>query len=94
MKELYYELGKDGYDIYDRNDKLYHVAQYGEYNKPIGKTKTIEENAQLQLAELSVEPEPSNNPYGIPNDVYLQIQADEEQKAVNKIVEGVNGNEA
>lgn len=52
MKDLYYELTDNGYHIFDRNDKLFHVHQYGPYI-PF-KKKTLEENAQIQTHNLMV----------------------------------------
>lgn len=51
MKDLYYELTDNGYHIYDRNDPLFHVYQYEPYiPEP---SKSYEENAKLQIEELS-----------------------------------------
>ena len=55
MKDLYYKLVEDGYHIYDRNDSLFHVHQYEPYIPD--HTKNYEENAIVQIEELSIEPE-------------------------------------
>lgn len=51
MKDLYYELTKDGYHIYDRNDPLFHVHQYEPFIPD--RSKSYEENAQAQIEDLS-----------------------------------------
>lgn len=60
MKDLYYTIEENGYHIYDRNDPLYHIHQYEPYIPD--KSKTYEENAIAQIAELTAEPEPTENP--------------------------------
>ena len=57
MKDLYYELTENGYHIYDRNDSLFHIHQYEPYIPD--KSKTYEENAIAQIAELKKEDEQS-----------------------------------
>ena len=52
MKNLYYELTSDGYHIYDRNDKLFHVHQYEPYIPD--HSKNYEDNAKAQLHEFMV----------------------------------------
>lgn len=52
LKDLYYELTDNGYHIYDRNDKLFHVHQYEPYIPD--HTKSYEENAQAQIHEFKV----------------------------------------
>lgn len=59
MKNLYYELTSDGYYIYDHNDPLFRVHQYEPYIPD--HSKSYEENAIAQMAELSVEPEPTED---------------------------------
>lgn len=53
MKDLYYVIEENGYHIYDRNDPLYHVHQYEPFIPD--KSKSYEENAKAQIAELEVE---------------------------------------
>lgn len=52
MKDLYYVVEENGYHIYDRNDHLLHVHQYEPYIPD--KSKTYEENAQVQIHEYMV----------------------------------------
>lgn len=61
MKELYYELTSDGYYIYDHEDPLFRVHQYEPYIPD--PSKTYEENAIAQMAELTAEPEPAEQTY-------------------------------
>ena len=60
-KDLYYVIEENGYHIYDRNDPLFHVHQYEPYIPD--HTKSYEENAQAQTAELTKEPEPTEQLY-------------------------------
>lgn len=53
--ELYYEIVENGYHIYDRNDPLFHIYQYEPYIPD--PSKSYEENAQAQIAELMGETE-------------------------------------
>ena len=53
MKDLYYVIEENGYHIYDRIDPLYHVHQHEPYIPD--HTKSYEENAKAQIAELEVE---------------------------------------
>lgn len=54
MKDLYYEVTENGYHIYDRNDALFHIHQYEPYIPH--PEKSYEENAQLQIEELTTDP--------------------------------------
>lgn len=54
-KDLYYTIEENGYHIYDRNDPLFHIHQYEPYIPD--HTKSYEENAIAQIAELTAEPE-------------------------------------
>lgn len=60
-KDLYYTIEENGYHIYDRNDQLLHIHQYEPYIP--NPTKSYEENAQAQIAELTSEPEPTEQLY-------------------------------
>lgn len=61
MKNLYYEVTSDGYYIYDHDDPLFKVHQYEPYIPD--HSKSYEENAIAHMAELSVEPEPTEQTY-------------------------------
>lgn len=61
MKNLYYELTSDGYYIYEQNDPLFKVHQYEPYIPD--PSKSYEENAIAQMAELSADPEPVSDTY-------------------------------
>ena len=52
--DLYYVIEENGYHIYDKNDKMFHVHQYEPYIPD--PTKSYEENAIAQIAELKGEP--------------------------------------
>lgn len=60
-KDLYYVIEENGYHIYDRNDPLFHIHQYEPYIPD--HTKSYEENAQAQIAELTKEPDPTEQLY-------------------------------
>lgn len=60
-KDLYYVIEENGYHIYDRNDPLFHIHQYEPYIPD--HTKSYEENAQAQIAELTKEPGPTVDEY-------------------------------
>ena len=60
-KDLYYVIEENGYHIYDRNDPLFHIHQYEPFIPD--HTKSYEENAQAQIAELTKEPEPTVDEY-------------------------------
>lgn len=60
-KDLYYVIEENGYHIYDRNDPNYHIHQYEPYIPD--STKSYEENAQVQIEELTREPEPTEQLY-------------------------------
>ena len=51
MMNLFYEVADDGYHIYDKNSTIFHIYQYEPYI--LDKTKSYEENAQLQVHEFS-----------------------------------------
>ena len=61
MQDLYYVIEENGYHIYDRNDPLFHIHQYEPYIPD--HSKSYEENAQAQIAELTAEPEPTEQLY-------------------------------
>ena len=46
-----YKIEKNGYSIY-LGGKLW-ITQYGEYSKPMDKTKSIEKNCLLQIEEIT-----------------------------------------
>lgn len=50
MKDLYYVVTEDGYHIYDKNDKDFHIHQYEPYIPD--KTKSYEENAKQHIERL------------------------------------------
>lgn len=60
-KDLYYTIEENGYHIYDRNDPLFHIHQYEPYIPD--HSKSYEENAIAQIAELTAEPEPTEQLY-------------------------------
>lgn len=56
-EHLTYEVTEDGYDIF-LDGKLW-ITQHGDYGKPMDASKTFEENAILQLDEITAPaPEP------------------------------------
>ena len=61
IRDLYYVIEDNGYHIYDRNDPLYHIHHYEPYIPD--PTKSYEENAHAQIAELTTEPEPTEQLY-------------------------------
>ena len=61
MRDLYYTIEENGYHNYDRNDPMFHIHQYEPYIPD--PTKSYEENAQVQIKELTKEPEPTEQFY-------------------------------
>lgn len=58
--DLYYEITDDGYWIYDRLSEM-KLHQYEPYIPD--HSKSYEENAIAQIAELMNQPDPSDNPF-------------------------------
>lgn len=56
-----YEIFENGYEIY-LDSKLW-ISQRGQYDKPIDKSKTYEENCLAQIDEITAEPEPAEQLY-------------------------------
>ena len=54
-KPIAYEILSDGYMIY--LDGKPWIKQRGDYGKPMGSSKTYEENCQLQIEDITAEPE-------------------------------------
>lgn len=52
MKDLYFKITDDGYEILDRNDEFFRIRQYEPYIPD--HSKTYEENAQEQIRKIMV----------------------------------------
>ncbi|MGN1414065.1 MAG: CD1375 family protein [Anaerovoracaceae bacterium] len=101
VKDLYYEITKNGYHIYDRNDPLFHIHQYEPYIPD--HSKSYEENAQAQMHELMVSAYASAVNSGemtldeVPEDYRAEVEAqinptepDPEQAVVDSIMQEVS----
>lgn len=60
VKDLYYVIEENGYHIYDRNNPNFHVYQFEPDYIP-DPSKSYEENAIAQIAELTKPYDPMDN---------------------------------
>ena len=71
--DLYYKIEEDGYWILDKNDSMFKIHQYEPYIPD--PTKSYEDNAKAQIAELMSMVECTND-YGVPDELYNAIVDD------------------